>query len=150
MLLNLPSNRLWVEPQSLDLGSGGLSPRAPWGLIAVSRVSRVTLSSVSATRGAELTTLASMARVLHSMSLLTGTFEWNSGLSSADGVGRALMWHSTTSSLASRQMPEPFDRLRWPIGLSSMEILWVWLKVRIEQERSRRPCLLLSRVRQGC
>ena len=32
-------------------------------------------------------------------------------------------------------MPEPFDRLRWPDGLSSMEILWVWLGVRIEQEK---------------
>ena len=26
-------------------------------------------------------------------------------------------------------MPKPFNRLRWPIGLSSMEILWVWLEV---------------------
>ena len=32
-------------------------------------------------------------------------------------------------------MSEPFDRLRWPIGLSSTEILWVWLEVRIEQEK---------------
>ena len=32
-------------------------------------------------------------------------------------------------------MPEPFDRLRWPDGLSSMEILWVWLEVRIEREK---------------
>ena len=42
-------------------------------------------------------TLASMARVLHSVSSLTGMFEWNLGLSSTDGVGIALMWHSTTS-----------------------------------------------------
>ena len=32
-------------------------------------------------------------------------------------------------------MPEPFDRLRWPAGLSSVEILWVWLGVRIEREK---------------
>ena len=32
-------------------------------------------------------------------------------------------------------MPEPFVGLRWPVGLSSMEILWVWLGVRIEQEK---------------
>ena len=32
-------------------------------------------------------------------------------------------------------MLEPFDRLRWPDGLSSMEILWVWLGVRIEREK---------------
>jgi len=32
-------------------------------------------------------------------------------------------------------MPEPFDRLRWPDGLSSMEILWVLLGVRIEREK---------------
>ena len=32
-------------------------------------------------------------------------------------------------------MPEPFNRLRWPVGLSSMEILWVWLEVRIEREK---------------
>ena len=27
------------EPRSLDLGSGGLSPRAPWGSVGVGRVS---------------------------------------------------------------------------------------------------------------
>ena len=32
-------------------------------------------------------------------------------------------------------MPEPFDRLKWPTGLSSVEILWVWLGVRIEREK---------------
>ena len=32
-------------------------------------------------------------------------------------------------------MPEPFDRLRWPAGLSLVEILWVWLGVRIEREK---------------
>ena len=31
-------------------------------------------------------------------------------------------------------MPEPFDGLGWPVGLSSMEILWAWLEVRIEGE----------------
>ena len=32
-------------------------------------------------------------------------------------------------------MLEPFDRLQWPAGLSSVEILWVWLGVRIEREK---------------
>ena len=32
-------------------------------------------------------------------------------------------------------MPESFDKLRGPDGLSSMEILWVWLEVRIEREK---------------
>ena len=32
-------------------------------------------------------------------------------------------------------MPELFDKLRGPDGLSSMEILWVWLGVRIEREK---------------
>ena len=32
-------------------------------------------------------------------------------------------------------MPEPFDRLKWPAGLSSVEILWVWIGVRIEREK---------------
>ena len=32
-------------------------------------------------------------------------------------------------------MPELFDRLRWPAGLSSVETLWVWLRVRIEREK---------------
>ena len=94
-------------------------------------------------------TLASMARVLRSMSSLMGMFKWNPGLSSTDGVDRALMWHSTTSQPACQQMPEPFCRLRWSVGLSSMEILWVWLEVRIERERLRCPCPLLSRVGQG-
>jgi len=49
------------EPRSLDLGSSGSSPRAPWGLIGVIRVSHVTPSLVFATGGDELTTLALMA-----------------------------------------------------------------------------------------
>ena len=32
-------------------------------------------------------------------------------------------------------MPEPFDRLWWPAGLSSVEILWVWLGDRIKREK---------------
>jgi len=32
-------------------------------------------------------------------------------------------------------MPESFDKLRGPDGLSSLEILWVWLGVRIEREK---------------
>ena len=83
--------------QPFDFGSSGTSPRAPWGLIGVGHVSRVTPSSVSATKGAELMTLASTARVSRSMSSLTGMFMWNPGPSFAEGVGKALMWHSTTS-----------------------------------------------------
>ena len=32
-------------------------------------------------------------------------------------------------------MPESFDKLRGPDGISSLEILWVWLGVRIEREK---------------
>ena len=42
-------------------------------------------SVVSATGGAKLTSLASMARVTCSVSLLMGTFEWNSGPSFVTG-----------------------------------------------------------------
>jgi hypothetical protein len=31
-------------------------------------------------------------------------------------------------------MPESSDRLRWLAGLSSMEILWAWLEVRIDEK----------------
>ena len=106
-------------------------------------------SIVFATGGVELMSFASMARVACSVSSLMGMFEWNPGPSSADRVGRALMWYSTTSSPASRQMPGPLDRLRWPVCLSSTEIPLVWLEVRIERERSRCPCPLLSGVGQG-
>ena len=153
--LLLDERRPWAlrelafEPWSLNLGSGGSSPQAPWGLVGVGHVSCVTPSLVSTTGGAELTTLASTARVSRSMISLMGMFMWNPGPSFADRVSRALMWHSTTSQPAFRQMPEPFGRLRWPVGLSSMEILWVWLEVRIERERSTCPCPLLSGVRQG-
>ena len=88
--LQTPVN--WIP----ELGSGGLSPRALLGSLGVSRISCVTLSMVSTIGGAELTTLASMAQVSCSASSLTGMSEWNLGLSSADGVGIALMWHSTT------------------------------------------------------
>ena len=44
-------------------------------------------------RGVSKVTL--MARVSHTVSSLTGMSEWNSGLSFADGVGIALVWHST-------------------------------------------------------
>ena len=56
-----------------------MSPRALWGSVEVGHVSCVTPSLVSATGGAELTTLASMARVTRSVSLLTGMSKWNSG-----------------------------------------------------------------------
>ena len=85
------------EPRPLDFGSSGMSPRAPWGPIGVGHVSRITPSSVSANGGAKLTTLASTARVLRSMSSLAGMFMWNLGPSFNDGDSRALMWHSTTS-----------------------------------------------------
>ena len=49
-------------------------------------------------------TLASMARVLRSMSSLMGMFEWNLGPSSANGISIALMWHSTTPLPTSQQM----------------------------------------------
>ena len=62
-----------------ELGLGGLSPRAPLGLVGVGRVSCVTLSVVSATKGVELMTLASMARVTHLVSSLMGMLEWNPG-----------------------------------------------------------------------
>ena len=77
------------------LGLGGSSPRAPWGLVGVGHVSCVTLSLVSITRGVELTTLASMARVSGTVSSLTGMSEWNLGPSFDDGVDIALMWHSS-------------------------------------------------------
>ena len=78
-----------------EFGSGGLSPRAPWGSVGVGRVSCIILSMVFTTGGAELMTLVLMARVSCSVSSLTGMSEWNPGLSFADGVGIALMWHST-------------------------------------------------------
>jgi len=84
------------QPSDLGLSISDRAARAPEPL-GVGRVSRVTPSLVSATRGAKLMTLASTARVSHSMSSLTGTFVWNPGPSFADGVGRALTWHSTTS-----------------------------------------------------
>ena len=55
----------------------------------------VTPSTVFVTAGAELTTLASMARVSRSVRSLMGMFKWNLGPSFADGIGIALMWHST-------------------------------------------------------
>ena len=55
----------------------------------------VTPSVVSATKGVELMSLASMARVSRSVSSLMGMSKWNLDPSSADGVSIALMWHST-------------------------------------------------------
>ena len=46
-------------------------------------------------------------------------------------------------------MPEPFDRLRWPNGLSSMEILWVYLGVRIEREKVETSLFTFERGRAG-
>jgi len=46
-------------------------------------------------------------------------------------------------------MPEPFDRLKWPAGLSSVEILWVWLGVRIEREKVEMSQSAFERGRAG-
>jgi len=81
-------SRSWIER---------LEPLTPWGFIGVGHVSRVTPFLASATGGAELTTLVVTARVSRSMSSLTGMSVWNLGQTFADGVGRALMWHSTTA-----------------------------------------------------
>ena len=67
---------VWWIPK---FGSGGLSPQALWGSVGVSHVSCVTPFIVFATRGAELTTLASMARVSCSASSLMGMSKWNLG-----------------------------------------------------------------------
>ena len=44
-------------------------------------------------------------------------------------------------------MLEPFDRLRRPDGLFSMEILWVWLGVRIEREKVEMSLFVSERGR---
>ena len=46
-------------------------------------------------------------------------------------------------------MPEPFDRLKWPAGLSSVEIQWVWLGVRIEREKVEMSQSAFERGRAG-
>ena len=46
-------------------------------------------------------------------------------------------------------MLEPFDRLWWPDGLSSTEILWVWLGVRIEQEKVETSLFAFERGQAG-
>ena len=44
-------------------------------------------------------------------------------------------------------MPESFDKLRGADGLSSLEILWVWLGVRIEREKVETPLFVSERGR---
>jgi len=44
-------------------------------------------------------------------------------------------------------MPESFDKLRRPDGLSSMEILWVWLGIRIEREKVEMSLFISERGR---
>ena len=44
-------------------------------------------------------------------------------------------------------MPESFDKLRRPDGLSSMEILWAWLGVRIEREKVEMSLFVSERGR---
>ena len=46
-------------------------------------------------------------------------------------------------------MPEPFNRLKWPAGLSSVEILWVWLGVRIEREKVEMSQSTFERCQAG-
>ena len=46
-------------------------------------------------------------------------------------------------------MLEPFDRLWWLVGLSSMEILWVWLGVRIEREKVETSLFASERGQAG-
>jgi len=46
-------------------------------------------------------------------------------------------------------MPESFDKLRGPDGLSSMEILWVWLGVRIEREKVETSLFASERGQAG-
>ena len=46
-------------------------------------------------------------------------------------------------------MPESFDKLRGPNGLSSMEILWVWLGVRIKREKVETSLSASERGRAG-
>ena len=46
-------------------------------------------------------------------------------------------------------MHEPFDGLKWPTGLSSVEILWVWLRVRIEREKVEMSLSASERGRAG-
>ena len=64
-------------------------PLSPLGSVGVGLVPCVTLSMVSATGGAELTSLALMARVTRSVSSLMVMSVV------CDRVGKALMWHST-------------------------------------------------------
>ena len=54
----------------------------------------VTLSTISTTGGVELTSLASMARVMRSVSSLTVMFEGNRVPSLMMGSTKALVWHS--------------------------------------------------------
>ena len=42
-----------------------------------------------------------------------------------------------------------FDGLRGPVGLSSVEILWVWLEVRFEREKVEMPLSASERGRAG-
>jgi len=42
-----------------------------------------------------------------------------------------------------------FDGLRGPVGLSSVEILWVWLGVRFEREKVETPLFTSERGRVG-
>ena len=75
---DVASSTSWAGLQTLvnwipELGSGGSIPQASLGSVGVSQISCVTPSVVSTTGGADLTTLASMARVSCSMSSLMGT-----------------------------------------------------------------------------
>ena len=94
-----------------------------------------TPSVVFATEGVEVTSLASMARVTRLMSSLTGMFKWNRGPSFMMGSAYPSCGIPLLLNLPpGRCLSHSNDRLRWPADLPSMEILWAWLKVRIERE----------------
>ena len=86
-----------------------------------------------ATGGAELTSLASMARVTRSVSSLMGTLFMKSEFIVCDGVGIALSDIPLLLNLQpGRCLGHSGDRPRWSAGLPLMEILWVWWEIRIE------------------
>jgi len=78
-------------------------------------------STVSTTEGVELTSLASMARVTHSVSSLMGMFEWNLGPSFEMGSAKSSCGIPLLLNLPSSRRP-------------SIGILWARLEVRIKQE----------------
>ena len=68
--------------------------------------------------------------------LLTGLVEPSGGI-------------SLLPNLPPGRCPNHFDRLRGAVGLSSMEILWVWPGVRIEREKVETPLSASKRGQAG-